>query len=214
VICGADGQSSADIASVAEALGLDFGTTVNDWLVDKGFVEASPQERAGIVRTRNAVTPVWGWRARPVDDLAGFLPVLRNPRLVYVWQDPLARSLANPDASGDALTGLARTVDDQMNRLGTVAGGSYPVFVVSVESARSAPRRFMQALAAFMGMTLPANLRPAIKVLKPARQSKLANKTEGAAGKAPTTVAPKRPNAEQRARRQQLRAQRQQKKQG
>jgi hypothetical protein len=136
-----------------------------------------------------------------------FLPLLRNPRVVYAWQDPLARTLADSEAGDDLLTGLAKSVDAQMNTLGGLVGVGCPVLVVSSQNASSFPRRLVKALAEFTGMRIPADLGPAIQAINPERKATTRKKPveQAAAG----AKAVKRPKAERRARRLERRAKRQ-----
>ncbi len=181
VFCGSGPGAAFPVAAAARALGLEFGSQVNAFLNNEELANATPQSRPGLIRMRNATMPVWAWKIATAEEALAALPHLRNPRVVYVWQDPMAAALGRSDPAVSALSVLRARADAQLQQLEALAEAALPIMVVSMEQARAAPRRFAHALAAFVGRKLPEQLGPVLAPLRPKRKAQAAGKGGGKA---------------------------------
>jgi len=131
----------------------------------RDFVAGLPQ----VVAARNGEHDLWGWKyplaARYLGDIAGHL---RHPFLVVVARDPVPASLRQlKGGQGTPMEALRARVRMEARNMELVEKLQVPTLVVSYERAVNHPVEFLQELAGFLRVDLPADLTPILDFMKP-----------------------------------------------
>jgi hypothetical protein len=168
VICGPVLGASFPAAVIAQKLGLDFSRHVDAKLGDARFAGKSADELRALVRERDAKSAVWAWKAGVGADLRAVLPLLRNPRVVYMWRDPISSAPAKTKQNLDPLQVIRSTLD----LLDYLKSAGCPTMLYSLDTSRRKPRKFIRSLAAFVGKPFPEKPGPLVKLLKQASPAK------------------------------------------
>lgn len=112
-----------------------------------------------IVRERNESHAVWGWKD-PIANcyIAEIVGALRNPHFIFVTRDPAAVAQREMIAEGGnwppthALAHIHGAAVSLMEICGFLAGGDWPILLVSYERALQAPEEAAAAVQDFVGM--------------------------------------------------------------
>jgi len=157
------------VAGVAMRCGLFIGRGLPVNLEDQDFVHKDIKHMEGAVAQRNATMKAWAWKyPRAAFYLPELLPKLRNPRIVMVWRDLLAaasRGVANGSTPQESLLTASRI---QSRNLKLMAETQHPILHVSYEKAMRDPVPFVEALAAFVGGGVPADMDEVVRFMEPA----------------------------------------------
>lgn len=172
VICGPVLGASFPAAVIAQKLGLDFGRHVDAKLGDARFAGKSADELRALVRERDAKSAVWAWKAGVGADLRAVLPLLRNPRVVYMWRDPVSSAPAKSRQDHDPMQFIQSNLDLQIGLLDFLKSAGCPTMLYSLDTSRRKPRKFIRSLAAFVGKPFPEKPGPLVKLLKQASPAK------------------------------------------
>lgn len=124
-------------------------------VADDAFLEAA----RGVVRQRNAAHQVWGWKfPNAARYLKGLAPHLRAPHLVCVFRDPVPAAVRRAKTPEDTPSFIAGRLRAQGRNASLIEELRLPCLMVSYEKASEQPAVFIEELARFLNLPIPAHL--------------------------------------------------------
>jgi Sulfotransferase family len=126
-----------------------------------GEAKAALDKLESLVQRNNALFPKWGVkRPSAYEMLTPNLGDFRKPRLIVPFRDPMAISMRNVISMNfKLLPAMERTISQTKRLLDFVKQSRIPAFLFSYEKALTNPEEFVDALAAFAGVTMDAEQR-------------------------------------------------------
>lgn len=179
VVClGTARGGTSMVAGAMVGLGVPMGTNLPVNIEDPAFnpdqhdvtLESFVRGLPPVITERNSEYVLWGWKfpraAAYLRDIAG---QLRNLHLVVVMRDPIPASLRA--LKGDIAAIPILVVQDQARmqarNMRLVEDLNCPTLLVSYERASNRPRVFLDELAAFLNLDVPADPSAIIEFMKP-----------------------------------------------
>ncbi|QXT41111.1 hypothetical protein [Gymnodinialimonas ceratoperidinii] len=168
VVCfGTARGGTSMVAGAILGLGVPMGPDLGRNLEDPAFnfdaqgmaMEGFLQHARDTVEARNQAHEIWGWKfpnaARYLEQLA---PHLRAPHLVCVFRDPVPAALRRAKTPEEAPDFIAGRLRAQMRNTELIEKLKLPCLMVSYEKASAQPAEFVQELAQFLRLPIPAHV--------------------------------------------------------
>lgn len=161
VVTGSARGGTSFVASVLGNLGIEMGRGApryeNPWL-QKAFTAGDMRAVGLYVDCLNAQWPVWGWKLPALSDrLSEIDAILRRPRYILVFRDPVAttthkltKSIQNADERR-IIRQVLRESQRMMRMIDFVGLTRSPVLMLSHEKAVSDPAATVSLVAKFCG---------------------------------------------------------------
>ena len=179
IVSGVARSGTSMVARVLAQAGLDMGEVMDDVvfedfelfeLFSQGSVQALPEA----VRKRNQRNPAWGFK-RPHIHVHGpeIIDFFRNPRVILTFRDPVA--IAERNIISEQYDGAARSLNEAVLDLSEAmrfaTALTCPTLLVSYEKAIQNPRRLVESLLSFCGLTAGPDLMEALlRTVEPSRE--------------------------------------------
>lgn len=168
VVCfGTARGGTSMVAGAILGLGVPMGQDLKRNLEDPVFnndgkQDAMPEffdQAHRVIAARNAAHTIWGWKfPSAARYLRPLIPALRTPHLVAVYRDPVPAALRtrqSPDTAPEFVTGRLRA---QIRNTAMIEALGVPCLMVSYEKAVAHPLVFIEELAAFLNLPVPAHV--------------------------------------------------------
>jgi hypothetical protein len=177
VVCfGLPRGGTSMIAGAALGLGVPMGEGLANNLEDpkfnvvthEGTLADFVEEARNTIKLRDAAHEVWGFKCPFAPQ---FLPEivqdLRGPRLVYIYRDPVPMALRARIPAAEYVDFVAKRLKAQLRHTAVIESLDVPCLMVSYENAMAHPEAFLDELAAFIGLSVPAHRAEIIAFLAP-----------------------------------------------
>ncbi|OAN80834.1 hypothetical protein A8B78_10705 [Jannaschia sp. EhC01] len=177
VVCfGTARGGTSMVAGAILGLGVPMGEGIGRNLEDpafnldwhKGTAAEFTAHARQIIETRNAAHPVWGWKfpnaARYLESLVADL---RAPHLVCVYRDPVPMALRARPSMKEAASVVAKRLRAQVRNTAMIEALGVPCLMVSYEKAAAHPIVFIEELAGFLNLPVPAHVDEIVEFMTP-----------------------------------------------
>ncbi len=176
LVCGPARGGTTMVAGVLRHLGVPMGSqltrhTHEDMELFKPLESGDWATFKNGVARRNEQYAVWGWkRPQAVHQLEKIAPLLRNPRFIFLFRDPVSVAKRNTITAEadffDSLIGATHAMQDAGNFIRETAT---PCLLISYEKAIQSPALLVEMILRFLHLKAKRNLRRnAIHSVRPA----------------------------------------------
>lgn len=113
-----------------------------------------------LCRKRDAEKPKWGFKCPALrGDIQGFASLMREPRFIVTFRDPLAIALRNNLAlQEDVMKALRKAVKGTQSMVAQISKCDAPFLLISYEKALQFPQETVREIASFCGIDVDEKL--------------------------------------------------------
>lgn len=173
VVLGLGRSGTTMTARVLQEIGLFLGDRLSpgkheDLQFSKAILGSNKEAFARISRERDARYDKWGFKNPKIRKQLGMLSLLRNPRLVVMFRDPLAITLRNHLSSSAEFESSFLDVANNISKLvSSLQKLRLPMLLLSYEKALQHREEIVSALTDFCGLSpTPAMQRDAVTLIR------------------------------------------------
>lgn len=170
------------VARCIKELGLYIGHTddavYEDLVIGPPLLNRNLDDVRSIVLERNKKFEKWGFKKPDAWKLIPELELLlRNPRFVITFRDPLAIAVRNNIAvKAEVIDNMSNSIRSYAKMLSLIKSINSPCLLVSYEKAVQFPGNFVARLAEFVGLSVPLDVQEkAVKSVVNGRKQYIVN---------------------------------------
>ncbi len=177
VICfGVPRGGTSMVAGAILGLGVPMGEVLSNNIEDPEFnivnhggtVSDFAHHARATIAKRDAAHAIWGFKCPfAAQYLEEIIDDLRAPMLVYAYRDPVPMALRARVPAAERLEFVSKRLNAQTGHTALIGALGCPGLLVSYETATRHPSVFIEELAAFLGVEVPAHRDEIVEFIAP-----------------------------------------------